>query len=459
MNSKARMTFRFDNQEHKLSTSDVAVSSPLGWDAELAGVGEAGQAVADRPNPTLLAKHTSSVEHALETESAPMRSEAWASKQAEPAFAQAIEDSGQLEQLIRTADRSTRQRAQSSAEAYVELGELRKEQKGRSQPADGGRTESVPKVAGFSKFRPIIIDIEQEKPLASKVRASDKGPSWLKAGSSVALAIATGALFGYFILSLFSGYTDAPVAPSVTGNGADTTLAVTEAGAVAVQAPDTRHTGETTPAKDAEAISVQLNVPASDYYMLQFGVFSSEEGKQAAMLQLEQIGAAAAASTGDKFHVYAGMTKSKADAEALSAQLAGLEIYITKVTVPALGVASFTGDTALLEQFLLDTDTVLAALNQATVEQLLKKEPDKVAEASWQGAHQQWTRSASQLQPSLSGEDKAAVQRLEQSMNAIVAAFAAYNKNPSRSTLQAVQSKLMEAVLVQKAWIGSILTL
>lgn len=450
MSSKARMTFRFDNQEQKPAVIDLAASPPSGMNN--------GQNNKERTEIPIMKDGQGAArleQDGLEAEERPaVAMDSWTSPVVQAPARESESSPQKLEQLIRNAGQAANERT-VPADAYVELGELSKEQ--QAPRVQGGLASG--RVAGFSRSRPIIIDMDQDKPSAHRVRHSDKSPSWFKAGASVVLAIATGALFGYFILSLFTSYTDDP---SVSGGLESRTVPPVASITDAADASGTAAMpqDDSTAADSAVTTTkVQVNVPASEYYMLQFGVFSNEEGKQTALSQLDQVSAAAAASTGDKFHVYAGMAKSKSEAEALSAQLEGLEIYITKVTVPALGAVSFAGDGALLEQFLLDTDTAIAALNQAVVGQLLQTEPGKIGEASYQSAYQQWTRSVSQLQPSLSAKDKDAVNQLAQSMQSIISAIAQYNKNPSRSYLLAAQSELMEAVLEQKEWIGSILTL
>ena len=73
-------------------------------------------------------------------------------------------------------------------------------------------------------------------------------------------------------------------------------------------------------------------------YILQFGVFSTLEGAQAAQNQLRQLGIASAYEAREKHVVYAGLTPDRNSALLLSNQLSSLDLetYVKPYERPAI---------------------------------------------------------------------------------------------------------------------------
>lgn len=130
---------------------------------------------------------------------------------------------------------------------------------------------------------------------------------------SVAGAIVTGVLFGYVALGLFTGESLFPRQPEAAPD------ALPAQSSAAVSAPvdsaakgEPTGTGATNGAVSAPAIT---EAPASQYYLLQFGVFRSKESMQVAAGQLKDKGYSWGTDTSDGYRVYAAAATTKEEAE------------------------------------------------------------------------------------------------------------------------------------------------
>ncbi|WP_028611830.1 SPOR domain-containing protein [Paenibacillus harenae] len=324
---------------------------------------------------------------------------------------------------------------------------------------------------GYEEVR--LYDESTASPFrTTRLKRSTKGPSWFNVFLSVAGALATGALFGYLLLSLFTG---APLWPGGQEDGLNnlpasggTTTEDTPSGEPAgsnsnkVDDADSSSEGNGTDEETArQTKTVSLKGLEQTYYMLQFGVFSNTAGRDAAIEQLAGKGLAAAAMTsaGD-YRVYAGMAGERSKAQAVRSQLSDLELFIKEITVTTPGKIPFNGEPAVAEQFFQQTAAFIKMLDELTLAQL--EQPSlspigKAAAEAWQAEHQQWTESAAAMQKGVTddaGKDHLA--KLVQSVNTAAMSMTEYNKKASRTHLWSAQSELMKAVLGQKEWFESI---
>lgn len=295
-------------------------------------------------------------------------------------------------------------------------------------------------------------------------RGPARGPSWMKVFLSVTGAIATGALFGYVLLSLFA---DQPSLPSgrpgaeqtsqegATASPGDET-SVPASGEDGEKAPESG-AGEERNAAANPAGTVAVKAPERTYQMLQFGVFSSSEGRDAAIAQLKDKGLAAAAlSTDADFRVYAGIADNRSEALALSARMPDLEVFIKQVDVPAATSLPFAGKSEELQSFIDLTGELVGQLGKLTVAQLEQPSLSPIGEAaveSWKETHEQWTKAAAAAQAGAGdGAGKTAIAEIVKSLNSAAVALEEYNRKPAVSHLWSVQSALMNAVLAEKGW-------
>lgn len=306
---------------------------------------------------------------------------------------------------------------------------------------------------------------------------SARGPSWLKVFASVAGAIATGALFGYMALALFAGEgpwaggsgektpTDSEQTtislPGATGNQTDTQTGTSGAAPEAGNDPANAGTDQAaSPDKpsDTSAAAVQLAVPGQTYQALQYGVFSTAEGADAAVAELKDKGLAAYRwDTAADFRVYVGISNDRDGAAALTEQLDGLEVYVKAIELPSIESMPFNGDAELLTQYWKQTSELIAVLDRLTLDQLSqnKLEPFSTAvSAAWKKMHEQWLATSSAVTAKLSGEQASAgASRLSQSINTAAVSLEQYNKKPSAAYLWNVQSALMGAIFAEKGWL------
>ncbi|XEC93185.1 SPOR domain-containing protein [Paenibacillus tarimensis] len=436
MSEKARMTFRF---EHKSGASmGESRLKEASQDKEL----KLHQEAADKPKVVSI-----------------FQDEMQFTQEIAPWHSPFQDDPNALEKLIREADyrqessEDTRPQAQADRMIEIDLGDD-KEYSGteKTVPMSGGwydglRAEGVKSADVYSGGS------------VERIRRISSGPSWLKVFASVTGAIATGALFGYMVLSLFAGES---VWPGSGNTGNSLPIVADSQPAVNQSDPAASITDETGPVNtlpnEPEGAAVQVELPSITYYMLQIGVFSSKEGMESAALELKEQGFAAAAAAGGDFRVYAGIAADRTQAERLTEQLTVPDVYVKAVTTPSASSVRFGGEGETLTAFFERTDQLIRLFNELTIRQLEQEKPGPIG-TSWKDSHQQWTTAASAVQSGIEASGKAEYEKLVRSINTAAVSLSEYEKNPSRAHLWTTQTALMEAVLGEKAWLEQIVAL
>lgn len=440
MSQKARITYRFDNPSPKpvrpskdqagtVHTPGPMLQGPLPRAVELV-VPSDGETVGKKELPIVIPM-PEQLTFIREQDLPP-----WVSPFQDDAYA--------LEKLIREseppADRYRKNEAKQEARSlpdngrpsHIELGE--QDGSMRLEPAPVHKTQD------YKEWSP-----------SPAIRRHSVGPSWFKVFASVAGAIATGALFGYMALSLFAGEGAPPA--GTTELPADAKI---EDG-MAVPQPTDGTIGSPPPV-DKSTLTDAL-VPGGTYYMLQYGVFSNEEGMTAALDELRQKGLAAASSTGDGYRVFAGMGMNRNSAVMLSEQLGNSEVYLKEISVPEVSRLPFVGDARQAEQFFEQTGDLIRLFNELTLTQLSQKTPERLQERDvqvWRAAHQQWTATAAATAGAWDASAKGSAESLVTRLQTAAVSLEEYDKNPSRAHLWTAQSALMEAVIIQKDWLAQI---
>lgn len=280
---------------------------------------------------------------------------------------------------------------------------------------------------------------------------------WLRIITSVAGAVATGVLIGFFVLSMFNGDSGEPGSVATNGRSGANVTGQTAADGGAKD-------GNAAPA--ATNVSVAVNIPEQTFTLLQNGVFSSREGAEAAAAELKKKGLAAYVQPGDKFYVYAGLAPSRDDALALSGKLkegqdgAETELYLKSLTFPATAKIAWSGDqpeqaATFFEQSgkLVDTIAGFAAAR------LKEQTPAAMDDATWRAihtAHQAWSGSSAPFGAGLAQEQKAKLQTLETAMNTAVASMDEYKKNASPAFLWQAQTSLMQYLFAENELLAAI---
>ncbi|WP_274649950.1 SPOR domain-containing protein [Paenibacillus humicola] len=291
-----------------------------------------------------------------------------------------------------------------------------------------------------------------------------RGPSWFKVFASVTAAVATGALFGYMVLALFAGGDGAQIPDqsaketAASASAPDGSAAAGgKQGASAAAGTGAAGGSASKPGagQNGGAAALKVNLPSESYYVLQYGVFSSQDGLDAAVGDLNAKGLAAAPlATGSDFRVYVGLAADKDGAAQLQNSLPGMDVYIKPVDIPSVGAVAFTGDAKNIESFFKLTGDLIRQMDGMTIGGLTGQ-TDKSA-GDWQTLHQQWTTAAGKIQQGLTrAADKDGLAKLAQAVNSAAVAAGEYAKKPSDAALWTVQASLMKAVFAQKDWFAS----
>jgi len=281
-------------------------------------------------------------------------------------------------------------------------------------------------------------------------------PTWTRVFLSVTAAIATGALFGYMVLNLFTGE------PMFPGKQTEEVQTTAQAGASDAAASSTATTNSddavigtiTEPKTNATATEAGkglAEVPANEIFVLQYGVFRNADSTQLAAAQLKDVGLPAAIDNSDGYRVYAGIASTRAEAELLAAQMPNIEVYIK----PFGGSMLMLGNDERSESIkaLLTESAALARLiAQLTVSGLQDELPQPIAQEDADALKQAefaW-RAAKPPAAALTGEASAAALKLEQSLSSALASLASYGNKTSRYHLWNAQTSIMQAELADR---------
>jgi hypothetical protein len=283
------------------------------------------------------------------------------------------------------------------------------------------------------------------------------GPSWGRVFLSVTAAVATGALFGYIVLSLFTGEPLFPGKAAISnglpvqtspGKSSDpsadtTTFANKETSAVPTASSDSSNASD----RIGESDTLSL-VPANVYYLLQYGVFKSEESMISAVNQLKDQGLASATEASDGYRVYVGAATTQDAAELLAAQMSGIEVYIKRVEGAQVEISSPTG----VAEFMNKGAELIRMLAQLTDTGLQDTQPqmmDTTVMTTLNEMHRQWLNTVSAVNQ-LGGKTAEDGQTIVQSLNSAVLSLTEFNRKPSRYHLWNAQSSVMQALLADR---------
>lgn len=298
----------------------------------------------------------------------------------------------------------------------------------------------------------------------SRIKKGGGTPSWFNVFLSVTAALATGALFGYLLLSLFTG---ASIWPGGSGEQPDSlpvnggmVTGNTEAGKGTEQTgTDAANPPAAKP--DSNAAMVTLKGLDQTYFMLQFGVFSNTEGRDAALAQLAEKGLAGAALTSAAdYRVYAGLADNQSKAKAIRALLPDLDLYIKEIKIATPTQFPFNGEQAAAQSFFDQTALLVQMLDELTLAQLEQPSLSALSEAaaaSWKTEHQKWTENTATVRIGIvDAAGKAYLDKINQAVNKAAKAMTDYNIKPSHAHLWSAQMGIMEAILTQKEWFETI---
>lgn len=290
---------------------------------------------------------------------------------------------------------------------------------------------------------PIIEDQLLAMDAAASYRSG--GYSWFRVAVTIFGAIATGVMFGLFIMQLFTNLTLNSEVPIQSGRQAQTDAPPVSRPGIDITAPDV----------DAEAQATSVSLPQNTVYMLQFGVFSSAEGARAAIDQLQLAGIASAYEAGDRHVVYAGLTPDRNSALLLSNQLAGmkLETYVKPYERPDVQSLRWgEADAARIESYFNAGADLARTVSLLTLVHLDEKELTNFEDATIQAlasSHQRWKMLAGELAKDVPERAQEVYLQMNNSLTSAVESLVEYKKNPTVSYLWQAQSAVMDYVILE----------
>jgi len=295
--------------------------------------------------------------------------------------------------------------------------------------------------------------------LRNEFRFRDDRPSWWRVIASVGGAILTGGLFGYMLLSLFAGESLLPSGNRMEGGAGDALAAMAPADADHPSAPAQSASGNAASkegnhsgASPAPAsVLPAKEVPAFTAYMLQYGVFRSEDSMKEALAALNRQGVAAAADTTNGFRVFAGAAPTREDAERLATQLEGTQVYIKPVENVKL---TFDGAAAEpdLPAFLEKSAALYMKLIGLTSKALMDAQPAAFGDGdvrTIETLRQAWSKTAAAA-GSWNTEIREPAQSAAGHLNEALKSFGEYNRKPDRALLWSIQSSVISAALADR---------
>jgi hypothetical protein len=299
------------------------------------------------------------------------------------------------------------------------------------------------------KWSRVSIDHEEESlSWLNQAATLRDGPSWGRVFLSVTAAVATGALFGYMVLSLFTGE---PLFPGKSGVGTQIPVQASPGQSAAPLADSSVIPKDSKSSEQALGEASLIQIPTYAYFMLQYGVFQNEKSMQAAVQQLEDKGLESAVETSDGYRVYVGAAVTRDEAELLAAQMSEIELYIKPISGEALVIPAATLPAGAVEFMNSSSELIrkLAIYSGTYLQDRLPQKMNGDEITALQEAHRQWLTTAA-VTKNLNGEIIEDGKKIVQSLNSAILTMTEYNRKPSRSHLLSVQSEMMKALLADR---------
>ena len=261
-----------------------------------------------------------------------------------------------------------------------------------------------------------------------------RSSSGWKVFGTVTGAVVTGLLFGFVVLSFLN-----------TGKDAGLTNPVVSP----------VETASLQPGQNQVTSVASVNLSTTSYYMLQYGVFSNQDGVRAATQELQKIGLAAGVDPNDPLRVYAGVSSDREEAKLLSNALKaqGVELYVKDISIPAIERLNYAGEVAVVQDYVNISNELVSMLSRTSAVLLGQDRPlalNSTEVEQLTALHQKWTRAVKQLQPGLGEQERLTLKELETAMNSAFSAFSEYNKHTSKGHLWEVQSNMMKYIMNQR---------
>jgi stage II sporulation protein B len=370
------------------------------------------------------------------------------------------EETYRLEKLIRESDQTAYKEHQLAETNRTNI--HTQEQRFDGESGYYHRTERLEKQDPIPTY--------EHRPLLEGPYTRTRGPqdfSWFKIFSSVTAAIATGAIFGYIVLTMFGnsssitainpldviGNGQSNISPSQAVNTAEDTTSIADDD-MAQQTFDPKKT-------------TAVDLSAKTYYVLQNGVFSTLDSANIAEDELKKKGLAAASEAGDKYTVFVGMSEDKEQAKLMKQSLinqqlidSDIEVYVKPYEVPAATrILWNSAKSDVVSQYFAQSDKLVKFMVNWSQTQLINSSLTPLTSediSTLQSQHQAWTKLIPEVETGLSEEATKLKQQMNSAMNNAVLSMEQYKKNPDKAYLWQAQSALMEFIVAEKELLTTI---
>jgi stage II sporulation protein B len=319
------------------------------------------------------------------------------------------------------------------------------------QPQHGQAVEEPQKSDNDTMERAAVEQavIDQREPFTWQPAFHSDGPrsgSGWKIALSIGGAIATGLLFGAFIMGIFSqAGTDEmaqmPVEPNTT---ATPTVQITEPNPL-----------QETVGSGPVAISVSL--PERRLFMLQNGVFASLDGARMLVETMKNKGLAATIEEGASFYVYAGVSSNREAALRVGRRLqeANVEVYVKPYELPVVNQLVMSSETASQSfvDYIHQGSGLVQMIGDLTLVHLEENEPIALESSTittLQTTHFAYNEISSAVVANLPASGVTIHQRMNQAIRTAMMALQEYNANPDHAFLWSAQSALMDYIIAEK---------
>lgn len=361
-----------------------------------------------------------------------------------------IDDANALEQLIRQAGPALPGQASSPVTNLNDDKAASVPDNKRFEPAPAAAVDKqVYSAVPSEDVLPTLPAHPQIEIVHDGLRSHQTSPAWWKVILSAASAIATGALFGFLVLSLFSN--SSPGFSLRSGEPATQTAMSQQSASYIVSSDDQQDAAGADLSQGVPPAQADQAWPAATWYWLQYGVFRSQEAMEAAAAELTAAGLPAFSDQAEGFRVYAGVAATKEMAEQLASQMPDRELFIKPIIMPEVHPAAHAGGEDW-HSFIILSEQLAASLSSLSVSALQDKMPQPADEAvlgALREGYSQWQHAAAtveRLEGAAYAEGMAIIQALSDAMSSIDQ----YERNVSRYHLWRIQAQLMKKLAAER---------
>lgn len=315
---------------------------------------------------------------------------------------------------------------------------------------------------GSGGFGPRYV-VDDPEHMRNTIRYRQRSTSWLKIFASVTGAIVTGAMLGYIVLSMFNG--DGLPVPDDNSAALDQILSETDKpngnDSASLPGADVQNEDDASAAVTDDYPAMAVDLPVKPYYLLQYGVFSTEEGAKAAQAELEQLGMAASHTFDDSHRVFLGVANDERQAARLKQWLDEREIeaYVKPLQLYGAAQIRYQGDAEQAESLLILGHQLMDTINALTLLRIEQPEMLPLEASSVQSVrelHQTWSRTVSPAADGLPEQARDIVHAMDTSLATAVVSLDEYNKNPSRAHLWRAQASVMDCLFAEEQLLAQI---